>query len=91
MQRFSQKCFSKGATFILIEGKEKNTQPYQSSVLVVPESLRKHTVTSCEKFSYQTFSKKNFTNCHKVSNHEHILRSDLKPEVDASLNITVEK
>ena len=57
MQHFSQKCLSKVVKFILIGVKEKNIQPHQYSVLAVPEYLRMHSITSCEAFPYETFSK----------------------------------
>ena len=52
MQRFSQKCFIKAVIFILIEDKEKNIQPHQYSVFVVPESLRMH---NAKRFSDDLF------------------------------------
>ena len=55
MQRFSQRCFSEVVTFTLRDGQEKIIQPRQMSMHTVPESLRKHSLTSRENFPNQTF------------------------------------
>ena len=39
-----------------MDGKETNIQPHPISVLLVSESLKMHSLKSCEECPYQTFS-----------------------------------
>ena len=45
-------------------------------------------ILSCQDIPHQNFSEKTLTSAETACNHERIIRSDLKPEVDVSLHIT---
>ena len=90
MQLVLLKRFTKLDIINLRGSTAKKVAPLSFSILILPESAPNHHFTSCQDFPHQNF-KKSIKIATISGNNERIIRSDLKPEVDASLNITCRK
>ena len=90
MYRFLTKCFAKRVKINL-----KGSQPKNSHLNDFPSSFCLNLYQSTILYLVKTFRIKLFGTALKITtkacNHQRIISSDFKPEVDASLNITCRK
>ena len=90
MQNILLKCFTKVVKIIFLGSKTKKSHLSNFTFSFCLNLYRRFFLHLIKTFCIKTF-KKSIKIATKACNHERIISSDLKPKVDASLNITCRK